>query len=86
MEIPYIICREVNKTTGEVAVYKVNADANECGILQKLMIRSRMNEGLMYFLVSGEYWNDINKVIVEVISNLNCKSHPFLKKVIVEVA
>lgn len=46
-----VICREVNKNSGEIAVYPIKAPATE-RLLFQLQIRSRVNPELRYFVVA----------------------------------
>lgn len=53
------LCREVNRSTGEVAVYQignVHGANEECQLLFELDLRQRMNPELQYFIMdSKEY-------------------------------
>lgn len=51
-----VICREVNRTTGEVAVYEVRTGTVDDHLLTKLSIRSRYNPELRYFVTPRIRW------------------------------
>lgn len=51
-----VICREVNKTTGEVAVYEVKTGTVDDHLLTMLSIRSRYNPELRYFVTPRIRW------------------------------
>lgn len=61
-----VICREVSKSTGEIAVYELNMpiDAN---LLARLRIRSAVNPELRYFVTYESIWdknkNDIRTML-----------------------
>lgn len=44
-----IICREINKKTGEVAVYKIDL-GEDCNV-NGLRLRQRLNQDLKYYAV-----------------------------------
>lgn len=54
-----VICREVDKNSGEIAVYplKVMVTGN---MLAKLSIRARLNPELRYFVTLATTWDDLN--------------------------
>ena len=51
------ICHEVDKNSGEIAVYPLNVKVTG-GMLAKLSIRARMNPELRYFVTLAEMWDD----------------------------
>ena len=51
-----VICREVSKNSGEIAVYPIKAPATER--LFQLQIRSRVNPELRYFVVALARWEN----------------------------
>lgn len=51
-----VICREVNRTTLEVAVYEVRTGTVDDHLLTKLSIRSRCNPELRYFVTLRIRW------------------------------
>lgn len=52
-----VICREVSKGTGEIAVYKVKDDADSNDLLC-LRLKSKFNEELTYFAMTTVRAND----------------------------
>lgn len=52
-----VICREVSKNSGEIAVYPIKAPATE-RLLFQLQIRSRVNPELRYFVVALARWEN----------------------------
>lgn len=52
-----VICREVSKNNGEIAVYPIKAQATE-RLLFQLQIRSRVNPELRYFVVAIARWEN----------------------------
>lgn len=52
-----VICREVSKNNGEIAVYPIKAPATE-RLLFQLQIRSRVNPELRYFVVAIARWEN----------------------------
>lgn len=52
-----VICREVSKNTGEIAVYPIEAEATD-NLLFCLQIRSRVNPELRYFVVARARWEN----------------------------
>lgn len=60
-------CREVNRTTGEVAVYKIDAEVTD-HLIQYLSIRSRFNPELRYGVTMvpsfEKYRNDMEDIDV----------------------
>ena len=52
-----IICREVDKNSGEKAIYPLNVRVTG-DMLAKLSIRARMNPELRYFATLAETWDD----------------------------
>lgn len=49
------ICREVNKATGETAVYQLNAEVTS-DLMFRLGIRARVNPELRYFVTLKSAW------------------------------
>lgn len=52
-----VICREVSKNSGEIAVYPIKEPATE-RLLFQLQIRSRVNPELRYFVVALARWEN----------------------------
>lgn len=52
-----VICREVNKSTGEIAVYPIDSPVTE-RLLFCLQIRARANPELRYFVVPLSRWEN----------------------------
>lgn len=52
-----VICREVDKNSGSIAVYPLNVEVTGA-MLAKLLIRARMNPELRYFVALAEMWDD----------------------------
>lgn len=61
------ICREVDKNSGKIAVYPINAPVTD-ELLHKLSLRTRLNPELRYFATmrirwEGLYHDDILKAL-----------------------
>lgn len=65
-----IICREVDKTSGKIAVYPLSVMVDE-QLTLKLSIRQRLNPELRYYATSPDIWSDMSLVITKQI-----KRHP----------
>lgn len=52
-----MICREVDKNSGKIAVYPLSVKVTG-GALAELSIRARMNPELRYFVTLSEIWDD----------------------------
>ena len=52
-----VICREVSKNSGEIAVYPIEAETTD-NLLFCLQIRSRVNPELRYFVVALARWEN----------------------------
>lgn len=52
-----VICREVSKSTGEIAVYPIEAEVTE-QLLFCLQIRARVNPELRYFVTARVRWEN----------------------------
>lgn len=68
-----ILCREVNRETGEVAVYEIETGTQEelSKLIRPLSFRSRLNPELRYYLCKKEH-----RVII--ISALKSKTKTFI--------
>ena len=51
---PFIVCREINRETGEVAVYRVSVDLT-AEHYTALHFRSIFNPELRYYIVAGRW-------------------------------
>ena len=58
------LCREINKETGEIAVYSINAEVTEC-LLFMLNIRQRVNPELRYFVTLRENFDANEEMILK---------------------
>lgn len=58
-----VLCREVDKATGRVAVYPINAEVTE-QLLFSLGIRQRCNPELRYFVTTKAHYKGFEDVIV----------------------
>lgn len=61
-----VICREVDKSTGRVAVYPINAEVTD-QLLFYLGIRQRLNPELHYFVTTKAHYKGFEDVIVSVL-------------------
>ena len=61
-----VLCREVDKTTGRVAVYPINAEVTD-QLLFSLGIRQRCNPELRYFVTTKAHYKGFEDVIVSVL-------------------
>ena len=60
------ICREVDKATGRIAVYPIEAEIND-HVLYCLKIRARANEELRYFTITSVRWERFREVIAGIL-------------------
>lgn len=51
-----ILCREVNKDTGQIAVYPLDKEPITDQLLHYLKIRARINPELQYFCILKSRW------------------------------
>lgn len=58
-----ILCREVDRKTGHIALYEIKTPVTD-ELLFKLGIRARVNPELKYFVVMRDYYTE-NKNILE---------------------
>lgn len=65
-----IICREVDKNTGRIAVYPIETEVTDALVL-KLSLRSRMNPELKYYAVELCYWLRNNEKIKSILRSKN---------------
>ena len=61
-----IICREVDKNTGRIAVYPIETEVNNA-LIFRLSLRSRMNPELKYYAVELYYWLQNNEKIKSIL-------------------
>lgn len=50
-----VICREVDRTTGEIAVYRIETEVTE-SLIFKLKLRARLNPELQYFVTTKAHY------------------------------
>ena len=67
-----VICREVDKDTGKIAVYPIEAEVTDT-LIFKLGIRSRVNPELKYYAVTLCRWLQYGE---EIKSILHSKIQP----------
>ena len=60
------ICREVDKSTGKRAVYKIKGELTD-GLLPKLQLRARANPELRYFATSEAHYMGFKDIITHVL-------------------
>lgn len=67
-----VICREVDKSSGAIAVYPLRVMVTG-NMLAKLSIRARLNPELRYFVTLETTWDDLNykKTIEKVLGRKN---------------
>lgn len=58
------LCREIDKETGEIAVYSINADVTD-RLLCMLNIRQRANPELRYFVTLRENFDENEEMILK---------------------
>lgn len=63
-----IICKEVDKTSGKVAVYEIKAPVTD-SLIVKLSLRSRLNPELRYFVIHTVKWDECHDEIVKLLSS-----------------
>lgn len=67
-----VICREVDKNSGEIAVYPLEVMVTG-NMLAILSLRARLNPELRYFVTLATTWDDLNykKTIEKVLGRKN---------------
>ena len=65
-----VICREVDKDTGKIAVYPIEAEVTDT-LIFRLGLRSRMNPELKYYAVELCYWLQNNEKIKSILRSKN---------------
>lgn len=65
-----IICREVDKNTGRIAVYPIETEVTDA-LVFKLSLRSRMSPELKYYAVELCYWLQNNEKIKSILRSKN---------------
>ena len=55
-----MLCREVNKRTGEIMVYEINMPVTDRN-LNNMKIRARLNPELRYFVTERRLWEGTEK-------------------------
>lgn len=60
------VCREVDKDTGRIAVYKINAEITGAAI-QKLQLRAQFNPELRYFALTSGRWERFGDAITSIL-------------------
>lgn len=61
-----VICREVDRITGKIAVYPLKMEVSE-QLLFKLGLRARFNPELSYFVTTKAHYEGFNKEITAVL-------------------
>lgn len=61
-----VLCREIDRKTGRVAVYPINAEVTD-RLLFSLGIRQRLNPELRYFVTTKAHYKGFEDVIVGVL-------------------
>ncbi|MCI8388936.1 MAG: hypothetical protein HFE63_10805 [Clostridiales bacterium] len=64
------ICREVDKYSGAISVYSINADVTDC-LLLKLSIRESVNPELRYYVITKERWDADKDAVVRLLKRKN---------------
>ena len=65
-----VICREVDKDTGKIAVYPIEAEVTDT-LIFKLGIRSRINPELKYYAVTLCLWLQYGEEIKSILHSKN---------------
>ncbi len=65
-----VICREVDKDTGKIAVYPIEAEVTDT-LIFKLGIRSRVNPELKYYAVTLCRWLQYGEEIKSILHSKN---------------
>lgn len=65
-----VICREVDKDTGKIAVYPIEAEVTDT-LIFKLGIRSRINPELKYYAVTLCHWLQNSEKIKSILHSKN---------------
>lgn len=60
------VCREVDKDTGRIAVYKINAEITGA-VVQQLQLRAQFNPELRYFTLTSGRWERFGDVITSIL-------------------
>lgn len=54
-----VICREVDRATGKIAVYRIETEVTE-SLIFKLRLRARLNPELQYFVTTKAHYLDVD--------------------------
>lgn len=60
------VCREVDKDTGRIAVFKINAEITGA-VVQQLQLRAQFNPELRYFTLTSGRWERFGDVITSIL-------------------
>lgn len=61
-----VICREVDRATGKIAVYRIETEATE-SLIFKLRLRARLNPELQYFVTTKAHYEGFGNTITAVL-------------------
>lgn len=65
-----VVCREVDKISGRIAVYEIKAEVTN-DLLSKLAIRARINQEFRYFVIVRCKWEKYKDEIIKVLKKKN---------------
>ena len=55
-----VICREVDRATGKIAVYRIETEVTE-SLIFKLRLRARLNPELQYFVTTKAHYEGLKR-------------------------
>lgn len=61
-----IICREIDRETGRIAVYQIETEVTE-SLIFKLRLRARLNPELQYFVTTKAHYEGFGDMIAAVL-------------------
>lgn len=61
-----VICREVDRATGKIAVYRIETEVTE-NLIFKLKLRARLNPELQYFVTTKAHYEGFGNTITAVL-------------------
>lgn len=61
-----IICREIDRETGRIAVYQIETEVTE-SLIFKLRLRARLNPELQYFVTTKAHYEGFRDMIAAVL-------------------
>ena len=70
-----VICREVDRATGKIAVYRIETEVTE-SLIFKLRLRARLNPELQYFVTTKAHYEGFGNTITAVLKRRTVSPRP----------